>query len=65
MACFKLNGNINFGRVAQLVAIIMAAAVALFVSFSYGVSSFGGIHLLIYQLACALIIIGGTSMRRV
>ena len=65
VACFKLNGNINFGRVAQLVAIIMAAAVALFVSFSYGVSSFGGIHLLIYQLACALIIIGGTSMRRV
>lgn len=64
VSCFKLHGNISFGKIAQLVAIIMAAAVALFVSFNYGVASFGGIHLLIYQLICALIIIGGTSMRR-
>ncbi len=64
VSCFKLHGNITFGKIAQLIAVIMAVVVALFVSFNYGVSSFGGIHLLIYQLACALIIIGGTSMRR-
>ena len=64
VSCFKLHGNITFGKIAQFIAVIMAVVVALFVSFNYGVSSFGGIHLLIYQLACALIIIGGTSMRR-
>ncbi len=65
ISCFKLYGNINFAKIAQLVSIIIAVAVVLFVSFTYGLSAFGGIHLLIYQLVWALIIVAGTSMRRV